>query len=77
MIFVTLKKSSSLVHETIIVSINFIKLTKINTNIASVQKREALFTIDISYNYFLQLGLILKECEEGANHTQLRVRFET
>ena len=35
MIFVTLKENSSLVHETI-VPINLIKLTKINTNTASV-----------------------------------------
>ena len=29
------------------------------------------------YNYFLQLGLIHKEREKGANQTQLTVRFET
>ena len=31
----------------------------------------------LSYNYFLQVGLIHEEREKGANHTQLTVRFET
>ena len=76
MIFVTFKENSSLVHK-IIVPI------KINTNIASVQNKNE----GSLYNryYFtsphltlqLQLGLIRKEREEGANHTQLQARFET
>ena len=38
-------------------------------------KKKALFSID-SILPHLQLQLIHKELEEGANHTQLTVRFE-
>ena len=37
---------SSLIHETIIVPINLLKLTKMKTKHASVQKKKVLFIID-------------------------------
>ena len=69
------------VHKTV-VPINLIKLTKINTNIASVQnKKEGFIYNRLFYRtlqLFLTVGVLIhKESEEGANHTPLRVRFET
>ena len=59
--------------------INLIKMTKIETKIASVQNemKSFIYNEDIilpPYPY-LQVGMTQKEREEGASHTLLTVRF--
>ena len=71
-----LKGNSSLVHETII-PINLIKLTKNKYKYCNCSKQKLRLHSRYYLTTIFTVGLIHKERKEGANHTQLTIRFVT